>query len=227
MFFNHQQYGCSMWIGYYLQLSPSNLGSSGLLVLLPEFVSSLCLALCGLIATEGQLSLHITVLLSLFSGALTSQPGLLISRTRDALYGESDLKTLFDVLSVSYAPDDSGDLDLDAAVQSTWLGFCLFLRYLMLVGAVLSLISEPLLLAVAGGEVVVERNLVRRLFGSIGKYRGKKLVIMGIVLLGMRNLFFVIGLLAFYFFTAKSSVRYIYCSSLLVSCAAAVQRGWR
>ena len=75
MFFNHQQYGCSMWIGYYLQLSPSNLGSSGLLVLLSEFVSSLCLALCGLIATEGQLSLHITVVLSLFSGALPRNLG--------------------------------------------------------------------------------------------------------------------------------------------------------
>ena len=134
-------------------VSVSAFGSSGFLVLLAEFVSSLCLALCGLIATEGQLSLHVTVLLSLFSGALTSQPGLLISRTRDALNGESDLKTLFDVLSVSYTPDDSGDLDLDAAVQSMWLGFCRVLRYLMLVGAVLSLISEPLL-AMAGGEVL-------------------------------------------------------------------------
>ena len=54
-------------------ISITAFGTSGLLVLLAEFASCVSLALGGLIATEGQLSLHVTVLLSFFSGhSLTS-----------------------------------------------------------------------------------------------------------------------------------------------------------
>ena len=54
-------------------ISITAFGTSALLMLLAEFASCVSLALGGLIATEGQLSLHVTVLLSVFSGhSLTS-----------------------------------------------------------------------------------------------------------------------------------------------------------
>lgn len=72
-------------------ISITAFGTSALLMLLAEFASCVSLALGGLIATEGQLSL---------TPCDRSLVGL--------------FWTLFDILSVSYQQDGSGDLDLSS-----------------------------------------------------------------------------------------------------------------
>ena len=93
-------------------ISITAFGTSALLMLLAEFASCVSLALGGLIATEGQLSLHVTVsLVGLFW-------------------------TLFDILSVSYQQDGSGDLDLSSQSGSpfawAWGILCLLGQWCLL-----------------------------------------------------------------------------------------------